>query len=179
MIDMAENRPKTGGSIPNVVSITIHYDERQIGEKNGLRGHMHFEWIPAIAIDKEKLMGKKNHIKMMEFFDYKISAKEVINKRDLETLHHDLAAFLEANGVEGQVVTKQEGKGRNVNIPVSQLKDYTDRTGKTIDKELLKDLTVDRLVDALDHSQNRSQEQRWGSHLDWGKQDRSNTEWTR
>ena len=172
--------PTEDGRIyPNVVSITVHYDERQIGEDAGLRGHMHFEWIPAVAIDKEKLMSKKNHIKMMEFFDYKISAKEVINKRDLETLHSDLAAFLEANGVEGQVVTKHTGEGRTVNIPVSQLKDYTDRTGKTIDRELCKELTVDKLVEALGQSRDHNRDIEWGARSDWGRADRSEKGWTR
>lgn len=168
-----------GRRYPNVISVSVHYDERQINASNGVRGHMHFSWIPAVKIDKEALMRKKNHIKLMEFFDYKISAKEQLNKRDLETLHQDLASYLDSKGVEGKVLFKTDNGGRNVNIPVSQLKDYTDRTGKTIDRELLKDLTVDKLVDALDHKQNRERDFEWGSHNEWGKHDRREKEWTR
>lgn len=157
-----------GRLYPNVVSVTVHYDEKQLDETKGLRGHLHFNWIPAVKIDHEKLMAKKNHVKMMEYYDYKISAKEVITKRDLATLHRDLQDYLSTNQVEGNVIVNPNS-GKTVNIPVAQLKEYTERTGKTIDKSLLKDLTVDRIVDGLELARNKDNE--WGHSWDITKKE--------
>ena len=168
-----------GRLYPNVVSVTVHYDEKQLDGSAGLRGHLHFNFIPAVKIDHEKLMAKKNHVKMMEFFDYKISAKELINKKDLSTLHQDLAAYLEANGVEGRVLMKSESEGRTINIPVAQLKEYTERTGRTVDREVLKELTVDKVVAALEQQRDREKEHTWGHDSVWGKHRREDLEWTR
>lgn len=167
-----------GRAYPNVVSITVHYDEKQLDEAAGLRGHLHFNWIPAVKIDHEKLMSKKNHVKLMEVYDYKISAKECINKKDLSTLHQDLAAYLVANNVEGKVVVNSNGGGRNVNIPVAHLKEYTERTGKTIDKELLKNLTVERIVEGLEMVREKEQGHLWGPSWEDRDWEFDNT-WTR
>lgn len=170
--------PTTDGRLyPNVVSVTVHYDEKQLDESRGLRGHLHFNWIPAVKIDHEKLMAKKNHVKMMEFYDYKISAKECITKKDLSALHQDLQAYLTANHVEGKVIINPTG-GKSVNIPVSQLKEYTERTGRTIDRELLKDLTVDRIVDGLELAREKDNTREWGRSWDDGEKELEHA-WTR
>ena len=61
------------GGEKNVVSAYVHKDENQ--------PHMHFAFVP-ITQDK-----KKGHDK--------VSAKEVINKKDLQTFHKDLSKHLE------------------------------------------------------------------------------------
>lgn len=175
---MAVIRLRMGESIPNVISVTVHYDEKQLDVSNGLRGHLHFNWIPVVRIDHEKLMSKKNHVKLMEVYDYKISAKECINKKDLATLHQDLAEYLSTHNIEGRVLINPDGGGRSVNIPVSHLKEYTERTGKTIDKELLKDMTLEKIVEGLELARDKDKGRQWGRS--WGERGREIEDvWTR
>ena len=132
---------KDGRSPPNVISATVHSDESTLGQP-----HLHFSFIPVVEIDKVRLMEKKNHIKEMEMYDYKVSAKEVCGKKDLATLHQDLQAYLDKRGVKGRVLKKSADSGKTINIPIEVLKDYSSRHGgKKIDADILRGLTLDRL----------------------------------
>ncbi|MBR0341515.1 MAG: plasmid recombination protein [Oscillospiraceae bacterium] len=167
-----------GRMYPNVISVSVHYDERQT-VKDQLIGHLHFNWIPAVKINKDVLMSRKNHVKEMEKFSYKISAKEVITKRDLKSLHHDLQQYLVDNGIEGRVAFKGEGSQRNINIPTSMLKEYTNRTGKTLTKEDLRDLTVDKLADTFEKARSAEKAASWGDHTNWGRERSEDITWNR
>ena len=82
----------------------------------------------------------------------------------METFHHELQEYLKKKGVPGTVVFKPEGSERHLNIPVSLLKDYSARTGREIDRETLKDLTVDKVIDALEKTRERDA---WGHQNTW------------
>ena len=167
-----------GRVYPNVISVSVHYDERQTVEGQ-LIGHLHFNWIPAVEINKDVLMSRKNHVKAMENYDYKISAKEVITKRDLKTLHQDMQKYLIDNGIEGRVVFKGEGGQRSINIPTHMLKEYTDRTGKTISKEDLRNLTVDKLADTFEIARSTEKVSAWGDRTNWGRNKSEDITWNR
>ena len=143
---------------PNIISAEVHYDERQTSD--ALIGHLHVSWVPAVKIDKVALMEKPKHVKAMENYDYKMGAKEMMNKADLKTLHSDLQKYLDSHGIEGKILIRGEGEGRRINLTIEQIKDYTDRTGKTIDPEILRNMTVDRVVSALERERSIEQS-RW------------------
>lgn len=151
-----------GREHPNIISAEVHYDERQISDD--LIGHMHVSWVPAVKIDKVALMEKPKHVKAMENYDCKMAAKEMMNKSDLKALHGDLQRYLDQRGIEGKVLLKEDGEARRINLTIEQLKDYTDRTGKTIDPEILKGITVDRFVEILEHDHAREQS-RWSPDI--------------
>ncbi len=115
----------------NLVSAVRHFDERQIG-----REHLHYSFIPACVINKQKLLSKKNHVKAMEHYDEKISANDVLTKYDMRTVHKDFQRYLDSVGLKCQVVTKPEGSGKPINLSIEQLKEITDKTGITIDKPM-------------------------------------------
>lgn len=167
-----------GRTHPNVISVSVHYDERQTVEGQ-LIGHLHFSWIPAVRINKDVLMSRKNHVKAMENYDYKISAKEVITKRDLKSLHQDMQKYLDEKGIEGRVVFKSEGSQRSINIPTQMLKEYTNRTGKTIDKDDLRNLTVDKLADTFEKARSAEKVSAWGDRNNWGKEKTEDITWNR
>ena len=126
---------------PNIISATVHFDESTVGQP-----HMHFAFIPIVEIDKTRLMEKKNHVKKMEDYDFKVSAKEVCSKKDLATLHQDLQAYLDEKEIEGRVLKKSEGTGRTISVSIETLKEYSQRHGgKRIDTDILHNLTLDRL----------------------------------
>lgn len=159
LFDRYGGEPTADGRMhPNIVSAEVHYDERQTAD--ALIGHMHVSWVPAVKIDKVALMEKPKHVKAMENFDYKMGAKEMMNKSDLKSLHGDLQHYLDSHGIEGKVLLRGEGEGRRINLTIEQIKDYTDRTGKTIDPEILRNMTVDRVVSALEHERSIEQS-RW------------------
>ena len=159
LFDRYGGEPTADGRMhPNIVSAEVHYDERQTAD--ALIGHMHVSWVPAVKIDKVALMEKPKHVKAMENFEYKMGAKEMMNKSDLKSLHGDLQRYLDSHGIEGKVLLKGEGEGRRINLTIGQIKDYTDRTGRTIDPEILRNMTVDRVVSALERERSIEQS-RW------------------
>lgn len=164
-----------GREYPNVVSATVHFDERAMGQP-----HLHFYWIPTVKIDHAALSAKRNHPKAMDDFEEKISAKEVLTKADLKTLHQDLQKHLDENGIAGRVLMKKEGAGKRINFSVEQLKDITDRTGITIDRSFSVDKFVDLInenkllrekVAGLEHQLSRTAEKEssWGNRTGWGR----------
>ena len=134
----------------NVIQAQVHYDEGKRekvinpltnrAEKNPDgsiktklifgQPHLHFNWIPAVKIDKEKanrrgsVSGKKFlYHEIMSWYDEKICAKELLNKTELRKFHRDLGKYLKAQGIEGDVLTgSTQGKG----YTVEQLKEKTD-----------------------------------------------------
>jgi len=178
---------------PNVVSVTIHYDEGRLVTQKLSGGntvetflvgqpHLHFNWIPACRIDHAALSAKSHHCTGMDHYNEKISANDVINKKDLQTLHKDLQKYLKDHGVSGQVLLKKVGEGKSLNLTVSQLKELSDRTGSVIDQSL----SIEKLADILnenrdleirnkeletqiaslarDHERNNT----WGNQTAWG-----------
>lgn len=92
--DFLENR--YGRS--NVVSAYVHMDE--------VTPHMHFAFVPVTEDHKRG--------------GYKVSAKEVINRRDLQTFHSDLSKYLEQQlGFPVNVLNEATKEG---NRSIEQLK---------------------------------------------------------
>lgn len=87
----------------NVVSAYVHLDETA--------PHIHFSFIP---ITKDKKKG-----------GFKVSAKEVINKRELQVFHQDLDRYLEK--ALGHSVDVLNGSTKDGNKTVAELKEKTFR----------------------------------------------------
>ncbi|MBP1563713.1 MAG: plasmid recombination protein [Oscillospiraceae bacterium] len=83
----------------NVISAYVHLDETT--------PHIHFAFIPITA-DKKK-------------GGYKVSAKEVINKRELQVFHQDLDKYLET--ALGHSVGVLNGNTKDGNKSISELKE--------------------------------------------------------
>lgn len=83
----------------NVISAYVHLDETT--------PHIHFAFIP-ITEDKKK-------------GGYKVSAKEVINKRELQAFHQDLDKYLET--ALGHSVGVLNGSTKDGNKAISELKE--------------------------------------------------------
>ena len=131
----------------NVVSATVHCDEGKtitITDSNGDvfqefhvgQPHLHLTWIPATEIDHDVLSAKPHHCTGMDSFQDKISANDVITKRDLQTLHPDMQKYLDNHNVKGRVYVKPDGSGKNINLSVKQMKEITAKTGIVFDKPL-------------------------------------------
>ena len=173
-----------GRQHPNVISATVHFDERKMGQP-----HLHFYWIPTVQIDHAALAEKKNHPKAMDDFEEKISAKEVLTKADLQTLHQDLQKHLDEKGIAGRVLIRKEGDGRSLNLSVAQLKEITDRTGVILDRsfsvEALADLIKENAVlrervAGLERQLDVDRETGWGRVSGWGNTERwGDKEWER
>ncbi len=72
----------------------------------------------------------KNYAKISDYYDYKLSANDVINKFELQHFHQDLQNYLDANGIEGRVLN---GATTGGNYTVKELKEFTKNTGLTIE----------------------------------------------
>ncbi len=83
----------------------------------------------------------KNYSRMVDHYDEKISANDVVNKAELQNFHKDLQKYLESNGIEGRVVT---GKTGAANFTVKELKEFTEITGMRLDelKEMMGDKSL-------------------------------------
>ena len=165
----------------NTISITVHYDEmrqkqiintdgEQIAEFTLGEPHLHFCWIPVVAIDHEALRQKKRPVKAM--FDYaeKVSAKEFLTKKELQTLHPDLQRYLDEHldfrcpVISG--VTAAQGGNRTV----KELKKATTRD-LTILQEYIKDLEKEnkQLKEKINElERTKEKELTWGQSTTWG-----------
>lgn len=83
----------------------------------------------------------KNYSRMSDYYDEKISANDVLNKIELKNFHYDLQKYLDANGIEGRVIT---GKTGGVNFTVKELKEFTAKTGLRLDE--VKEMQGDRTL---------------------------------
>lgn len=83
----------------NVVSAYVHLDET--------RPHMHFSFVPVVS-------DKKNPGR------YKVSAKELITKKDLQSFHTDLDRWMEK--VFGRKIEILNGSTRDGNKSIHELK---------------------------------------------------------
>lgn len=95
----------------NVISSYVHMDETT--------PHMHFSFIP-VTQDK-----KKGHLK--------VSAKEVLNKYELQSFHSDLKTFVEKR--LGRPVAILNGATKEGNLKVEELKRVTKEVA-TLEKEI-------------------------------------------
>lgn len=100
----------------NIVSAYVHMDETQ--------PHMHFCFVPVV-LDKKK--GR-----------YKVSAKECINRHDLQTFHEDLQQYLLIN--ENLLCNILNGSTREGNKSIEELK------RGSASKELLNTLTEVQII---------------------------------
>ena len=86
----------------------------------------------------------KNYAKMSDYYDYKLSANDVINKYELQHFHQDLQRYLDTNGIEGRVLN---GATTGGNFTVKELKEFTKNTGLTLD-EVKTQLTEHTLLES-------------------------------
>lgn len=92
----------------------------------------------------------KNYSKLSDYYDYKLSAAELINPVELKHFHPDFAKFLKDNNLPGadSVFT---GATDGKNVSVKSLKELTRNTGLTLDQisDLKQEKTVleDRITD--------------------------------
>ena len=96
---------------PHCVSAFTHYDESQHGsEKSGchIKAHMHFLFVP-VYYDPQKDM-------------YKISANEVVTRKDLRSFHDDLSKAVETalgyrvSIMTGEFADRENGMRESVDI---------------------------------------------------------------
>ena len=110
----------------NIISCVVHKDETS--------AHMHCCFIPVTANTKTYKSGKKAE------FAEKVSAKEVLNKKHLETFHSELANYVNQHfDYELAVITNKT----NINYSINELKQKTAEEQKQI--QLLNAHTLDQL----------------------------------
>lgn len=117
----------------NVVIAEVHKDETK-GENPG-RPHLHFCFVPLALDVRHK--EKKGAIR------YKVSAKEIINKADLKTLHNDCADHMA--GVLGYRcgILLDDEKQKESNNPLENLK-------RLLNSKLVKNLPAAQYKEAMD-----------------------------
>lgn len=107
----------------NVVSCNIHMDEAQ--------PHMHFCFVPVV------FDAKKDY--------YKVSAKEVLTRRDLNTFHTDLEDHLhDTIGLEKGLVHSGITKEQGGNKTIGQLK--AEKLDQAVDRELQELQSYENLI---------------------------------
>ena len=82
----------------------------------------------------------KNYARISDFYEKKLSCKEILNKAELKHFHPDLAEYLRKNGLPGGD-SVHTGITGGKSISVKSLKEFTKITGMTVDqvKELSRD----------------------------------------
>ena len=99
----------------------------------------------------------KNYARVSDYYDYKISATDVMNKAELQHFHKDLQRYLDENNIAGNVIN---GKTGDKNYSVKELKEITYKTGLTLDdiKQLQTLKFQDGINDILDYTENLTQQ---------------------
>lgn len=75
----------------------------------------------------------KNYAKMSDYYDTKLSCKEIINTVELKHFHPDLAEYLRKNNLPGASGV-HTGVTGGKNISVNAMKEFTKTTGMTIEE---------------------------------------------
>ena len=148
----------------NIINNAVHYDEagephihiifcpvteldhdkvqfKTVTTKEAVKlesGRYEFGYRFKLDADGQKIP-LRNYARMSDYFDEKISANDVLNKIELKNFHYDLQKYLDANGIEGKVIT---GKTGGVNFTVKELKEFTEKTGLRLDE--VKEMQGDR-----------------------------------
>ena len=138
----------------NVINNYVHYDE-------GGFPHLHVLVCPVTKLDHDQVQFKtvkttkavrlesgryeyeyrfkldengnkikvNNYSRMTDYYDQKIDCNTVLNRIEMKNFHYDLQNYLKKNGIEGKVIN---GKTDGMNMTVSQLKEFTEKTGLTL-----------------------------------------------
>ena len=97
---------KSGFTNPEdiVISSCVHKDEILNESPQGGSVHMHFSFLPILETAEK---------------GQRFQCKNIINKRDLKTLHQDLQNFLEKNGIRTEILngkTQYDSHGRAISV---------------------------------------------------------------
>lgn len=85
----------------NAISINVHMDESQ--------PHLHFCFVPVVYDAKKER--------------YKVSAKELLNKKELHAFHNDLGTHLEKTlNIEPELIHSGKTKAQGGNLSVEELR---------------------------------------------------------
>ena len=120
----------------NVILAEVHKDETKT-EKKG-RPHLHFLFVPLVSDKKYKEKTNKER--------YKVSAKEVINKQDLKTLHTDCSKYIEEHlGYKVSILSeeKQQEENKEEENTIEKLKNI-------LNSKLSKNLSAEEYKNAKD-----------------------------
>lgn len=107
-----------------------------------------YEYKVDLVKDNGNLIPLKNYSKMTDYFDYKISGKDVLNKAELSHFHKDLAEYAKENKLPGADAI-YTGKTDGQNVSLKTMKEFTKSTGLTIEDLKTNPLQKDELKELL------------------------------
>ena len=127
----------------NTVSIYVHYDEGKMAYKKDEDGdnildskghrvpeefrvgrpHLHYNFVPCTDIDHDREHAKRWHDPKIDYYDEKLCASEVLNKRTLREFHPQLQQYLDDHGLDQFRVIN--GRTAKQGLTVEQLKHRT------------------------------------------------------
>ena len=119
----------------------VHYKTSQTKDEIKLESGR-YEYGYRFILDEEgQKIPLKNYARISDYYEEKISAKDVINKAELKHFHADLQQYLDDNNIEGRVLTGTTG---GINFSVKELKEFTRTTGLRLEevKEMQHDQTL-------------------------------------
>ena len=104
----------------------VHADERHYTPTGEMisKEHLHLMYVPAVKDTK--------HID----FEYKLCADQLTKKNTLKKFHPALQKYLTEKGIQATVYKKKEGSGKAISLTVSQLKEITEKTGLTVNRNM-------------------------------------------
>ena len=121
----------------------VHYKTQKTKEAYKTdTGRWEFKYRYKTDADGERIP-IKNYAKTSDFYDTKLSCKEIINTVELKHFHPDFAEYLRTNNLPGATGV-YTGVTGGKNISVDAMKQFTRTTGMTIDeaKSLQKDKDI-------------------------------------
>lgn len=107
-----------------------------------------YEYAVDYKTEKGERIALKNYSKMTDYYDYKISGADVLNKAELSHFHKDLAAYAKEHNLPGADAL-YTGKTDGKNISLKSMKEFTKSTGLTIEGIKDKPLQREELKDIL------------------------------
>lgn len=121
----------------------VHKDEIVLDSNDNRisHDHMHIMFVPGVPDQKH------------DRYKYKLCADQLTKKSVLKTLHPDLQNHLNQVGIKATVHQKSDGNGQKIKLSVTQLKEFTNLTGKSISKTL----TINELADLVNNISQKEQ----------------------
>lgn len=126
----------------------VHYKTQKTHEAIKLESGR-YEYAYRFKLDNGERIPLKNYARQSDSYDTKISAADVLNKAELQHFHIDLAAYAKKNNLPGadELYT---GKTGGTNLAVKVMKEFTAKTGLTIDEIKERPLSQEELKSYLE-----------------------------
>ena len=110
-----------------------------------------YEYEAKYKLENGERIPQKNYDRMTDYFDFRISGKDFLNRAELQHFHKDLSDYLRSNNYPGADYV-YTGKTGGYSLSVKSMKTFTKQTGLNIDDLRVSPMSREALHEILENT---------------------------